>query len=44
MTITHIHWVRSGIAGDDLAIAYAGRELGSLPGQADRDATGRESG
>ena len=27
MTITHIHWVRAGSAGDNLALAYAGREL-----------------
>ena len=33
MTITHIHWVRSGSAGDDLALAYAGRELARYLGK-----------
>ena len=33
MTITHIHWVRSGSAGDDRAIAYAGRELARYLGK-----------
>ena len=33
MTITHIHWVRSGSAGDDRAIAYAGRELAGYLGK-----------
>ena len=33
MTLTRIHWVRSGSAGDDLAIAYAGRELAGYLGK-----------
>ena len=33
MTITHIHWVRSGSAADDRALAYAGRELAGYLGK-----------
>jgi hypothetical protein len=33
VTITHIHWVRSGSAAPDRALAYAGRELAGYLGK-----------